>query len=68
MTRVLIPQEAYIFSGTVMENLSYLLPDASVDEVEQAVDAVGAWSPGRPTRRTGRATTTRRPVSLVSGN
>jgi ATP-binding cassette, subfamily C, bacterial len=42
MTRVLIPQEAYTFSGTVMENLIYLLPDASVDEVQQAVEAVGA--------------------------
>jgi ATP-binding cassette subfamily C protein len=42
MTRVLIPQEAYTFSGTAMENLIYLLPDASVAEVEQAVKAVGA--------------------------
>jgi ATP-binding cassette subfamily C protein len=42
VTRVLIPQEAYTFSGTAMENLIYLLPDASVAEVEQAVKAVGA--------------------------
>jgi ATP-binding cassette subfamily C protein len=42
MTRVLIPQEAYTFSGTVMENLIYLLPDATASEVEQAVKAVGA--------------------------
>lgn len=41
-TRVLIPQEAYVFSGTVMENLNYLLPDASVPEVCQAIGAVGA--------------------------
>ncbi|QNE19348.1 ABC transporter ATP-binding protein [Kribbella qitaiheensis] len=42
MTRVLIPQEAYAFSGTVLENLIYLLPDACVAEVEQAVAAIGA--------------------------
>jgi ATP-binding cassette subfamily C protein len=42
ITRVLIPQEAYTFSGTVMENLSYLLPDATATEAEQAIDAVGA--------------------------
>ncbi|HET6298101.1 MAG TPA: ABC transporter ATP-binding protein [Kribbella sp.] len=41
-TRVLIPQEAYVFSGTVMENLNYLLPDASVPEVCQAIGAIGA--------------------------
>jgi ATP-binding cassette subfamily C protein len=42
LTRVLIPQEAYVFSGTVMDNLNYLLPDASTAEVQQAVEAVGA--------------------------
>jgi ATP-binding cassette subfamily C protein len=36
-TRVLIPQEAYVFSGPVMENLTYLLPDATVSEVMEAV-------------------------------
>ncbi|MFC9693519.1 ATP-binding cassette domain-containing protein [Kribbella sp. NPDC056951] len=41
-TRVLIPQEAYVFSGTVEENLSYLLPDATTDELSAAVDAIGA--------------------------
>ena len=41
-TRVLIPQEAYVFSATVMENLNYLLPDASVPEVCQAIGAIGA--------------------------
>ncbi|GAA1923140.1 ABC transporter ATP-binding protein [Streptantibioticus ferralitis] len=41
--RVLIPQEAYVFSGTVGDNLRYLcaepVPD---DEVWRAADAVGA--------------------------
>jgi ATP-binding cassette subfamily C protein len=41
-TRALIPQEAYVFSATVMENLNYLLPDASPSEVQQAIDAVGS--------------------------
>ncbi|WP_432942830.1 ABC transporter ATP-binding protein [Kribbella sp. CA-253562] len=41
-TRALIPQEAYVFSATVMENLNYLLPDASASEVQQAIDAVGS--------------------------
>ncbi|GAB3944487.1 ABC transporter ATP-binding protein [Kribbella albertanoniae] len=41
-TRVLIPQEAYVFSGTVEENLSYLLPDATTDELRAAIDTIGA--------------------------
>ncbi len=40
--RVLIPQEAYVFSGTVLENLTYLRPDATAAEVDLAVEAVGA--------------------------
>ncbi|HVF77583.1 MAG TPA: ABC transporter ATP-binding protein [Solirubrobacteraceae bacterium] len=39
--RVLIPQEAYLFSGTVFENLVYLRPDASRRELENAVQALG---------------------------
>jgi ATP-binding cassette subfamily C protein len=39
--RVLIPQEAYVFAGTVEENLTYLRDGAPVAEVEQAIDAVG---------------------------
>ncbi|HEY3556214.1 MAG TPA: ABC transporter ATP-binding protein [Kribbella sp.] len=41
-TRVLIPQEAYVFSGTVHDNLAYLLPDATAAQLEQAVQAIGA--------------------------
>jgi ATP-binding cassette subfamily C protein len=41
-TRVLIPQEAYVFSGTVRDNLTYLLPDATEEQLTQAVHNVGA--------------------------
>lgn len=40
--RVLIPQEAYVHSGTLGENLRYLREDAGDDEVVAAVRAVGA--------------------------
>jgi ATP-binding cassette, subfamily C, bacterial len=39
---VLIPQEAYVFAGTVRENLVYLRPDATDDELAASVAAVGA--------------------------
>lgn len=41
-TRVLIPQEAYVFAGTVLDNLTYLRPDATPAQVDDAVTAVGA--------------------------
>ncbi|GAA1550821.1 ABC transporter ATP-binding protein [Kribbella hippodromi] len=41
-TRVLIPQEAYVFTGTVRANLSYLLPEATDGQLDKAVDAIGA--------------------------
>lgn len=40
--RVLIPQEAYVFAGTLEENLTYLAPGAGPAEVAAAVRAVGA--------------------------
>ncbi|MBB5870107.1 ATP-binding cassette subfamily C protein [Allocatelliglobosispora scoriae] len=40
--RVLIPQEAFLFTGTVSENLSYLRPDAEDDTILHAAAAVGA--------------------------
>ncbi|MEU0468810.1 ABC transporter ATP-binding protein [Amycolatopsis sp. NPDC006131] len=40
--RVLIPQEAYVFSGTVWDNLVYLRPSAEVSQVDRAVAEVGA--------------------------
>ncbi|GHF27532.1 ABC transporter ATP-binding protein [Kitasatospora xanthocidica] len=39
--RVLIPQEAYVFTGTLDENLRYLAPDAGPEEVDRAVAAIG---------------------------
>ncbi|HEU5475959.1 MAG TPA: ABC transporter ATP-binding protein [Actinophytocola sp.] len=40
--RVLIPQEAYVFAGTVWDNLTYLHPSASPEQVRAAAAAVGA--------------------------
>jgi ATP-binding cassette, subfamily B, bacterial RamB/AmfA len=40
--RVLIPQEAYVFAGTVRENLAYLRPDASAAVIDDVVDRLGA--------------------------
>ncbi len=40
--RVLIPQEAYVFAGTVLENVSYLNPDVSPTDLAFAAGAVGA--------------------------
>ncbi|TDD01357.1 ABC transporter ATP-binding protein [Saccharopolyspora terrae] len=38
----LIPQDAYVFAGTVRENLTYLRPDATTEALDDAVAAVGA--------------------------
>jgi ATP-binding cassette subfamily C protein len=40
--RALIPQEAYVFSGTLFENVTYLNPDVPRDEVERAIETLGA--------------------------
>ncbi|WP_460370364.1 ATP-binding cassette domain-containing protein, partial [Actinocorallia lasiicapitis] len=40
--RLLLPQEAYVFRGTVQENLLYYAPDASHAQIVKAVGAVGA--------------------------
>jgi ATP-binding cassette subfamily C protein len=39
--RVLIPQEAYVFAGTLRENLSYLAPAVSDEDLDAGVSAVG---------------------------
>jgi ATP-binding cassette subfamily C protein len=41
-TRVLIPQEAYVFTGTVWDNLTYLRPAATPAHVHHTVHMVGA--------------------------
>jgi ATP-binding cassette subfamily C protein len=40
--RVLIPQEAYVFTGTVRANIGYLRADATATEMLDAIDALGA--------------------------
>lgn len=40
--RAFIPQEAYLFSATVRENLTYLCPTASSPDLAEAVDRLGA--------------------------
>ena len=39
--RVLIPQEAYVFDGTLGENLAYLNPDATPADLDRAAETVG---------------------------
>jgi ATP-binding cassette subfamily C protein len=40
--RVLIPQEAYVFSGCLGDNLAYLRPHVRAADLDRAVGAVGA--------------------------
>jgi ATP-binding cassette subfamily C protein len=42
--RVLIPQEAYLFTGTLLDNLRYLSPEATGRDVDNAVDIIGLRS------------------------
>jgi ATP-binding cassette subfamily C protein len=37
----LVPQEAYVFAGTLWDNLVYLCPDASRERVDEAVARLG---------------------------
>jgi ABC-type multidrug transport system fused ATPase/permease subunit len=38
----IVPQEAFLFSGTIAENIAFGRPDAQVPEIRQAAAAVGA--------------------------
>jgi ATP-binding cassette subfamily B protein len=38
----IVPQEGYLFSGSVRDNIAFGRPDASVGEIEDAAAAVGA--------------------------
>jgi ATP-binding cassette subfamily C protein len=40
--RVLIPQQAYIFTGTIWDNVTYLRASATADEAARSIAAVGA--------------------------
>ncbi|MCD6726461.1 MAG: ABC transporter ATP-binding protein/permease [Solirubrobacteraceae bacterium] len=39
----IVPQEAFLFSGTLAENLRFAREDATDEQLEQAARAVGAW-------------------------
>src|SRR3954451_9792989 len=39
----IVPQEAFLFSGTVGENIAFGRPGATAEEIEAASHAVGAW-------------------------
>jgi ATP-binding cassette subfamily B protein len=39
----IVPQEAFLFSGTIADNIAFGRPDATEDEIEVATRAVGAW-------------------------
>ena len=38
----IVPQEAFLFSGTIRENLAFGRPEATLPEIEEAARAVGA--------------------------
>ena len=38
----IVPQEGFLFSGTVRDNLAFGRPEASAEEIEAAADAIGA--------------------------
>ncbi|HTU15485.1 MAG TPA: ABC transporter ATP-binding protein [Solirubrobacterales bacterium] len=38
----IVPQEGFLFSGSIAENISFGRPDAMIDEIAAAADAVGA--------------------------
>ena len=39
----IVPQDPFVFKGTIASNIRYAKPDATDDEVEAAIRAVGAW-------------------------
>ena len=38
----IVPQEAFLFSGTIAENIAFGRPDADEEQIEAAARAVGA--------------------------
>ncbi len=39
----IVPQEGYLFSGTLAENIAFGAVEASVDQIREAAQAVDAW-------------------------
>jgi ATP-binding cassette subfamily B protein len=39
----IVPQEGYLFSGTLAENIAFGAREASVDQIREAAQAVDAW-------------------------
>ncbi|MBE1490103.1 ATP-binding cassette domain-containing protein [Plantactinospora soyae] len=62
--RVLIPQEAYVFTGTLLDNLRYLCPDADEHRVAAAVERLGL---GPLAYRLGGLAATLEPGALSAG-
>jgi ATP-binding cassette subfamily C protein len=63
-SRVLIPQEAYVFAGTLRENLTYLHPTVTPPDLDAAVSAIGA---GPLTERLGGYDAPVNPAQLSAG-
>ena len=67
-----VPQEAFLFSGTIGENIAFGRPDATPEEVEAAARAVhahefiGALRATATTRRSASAASSSRPASASS--
>lgn len=62
--RVLVPEEAYVFSGSVLDNIRYLRENCSVRQVDSVVDLLGAR---RLIERLGGYRATVEPNSLSAG-
>ncbi|MFY1576806.1 ABC transporter ATP-binding protein [Verrucosispora sp. WMMD703] len=62
--RVLVPQEAYVFTGSLADNLRYLCPDADDTVVETALARLGADALAR---RLGGLAATVDPATLSAG-
>ncbi|MFI6131461.1 ATP-binding cassette domain-containing protein [Micromonospora sp. NPDC051141] len=62
--RVLIPQEAYVFTGTVRDNVRYLRPDLDDATIRRAADRLGL---AELVARLGGLDATLRPAGLSAG-
>ena len=62
--RVLIPQEAYVFTGTVRDNVRYLRPDLDDATIRRAADRLGL---AELVARLGGLDATLRPTGLSAG-